>query len=74
MSDTTAPQTIEPDVFSTPTGAPIRTARLARRPAPVPDATEAMLRRKARLQGLLLMIGSSAITIGIILGAWLSFR
>jgi hypothetical protein len=70
MSSTTATQVTETDARI----APGRLAPDTPRPTPIRDAAEAALRRKARRQGLLLMIASSAVMIALIAGILLSFR
>jgi hypothetical protein len=55
-------------------GAPARTPHAEPRVAPLHDAVEAALCRRARRQALWLLIASSAVMITLIVSIWLSFR
>ena len=74
MSGTTAAQRADPHAGMPPRAMQFDTPRVSHRVAPGLDAAEITLRRKARHQGLLLLIASSIAMIGLIVGIWLSFR
>lgn len=62
------------DVAADAAGLPLQPSPVAPRTIPLRDATEAVLRRRARRQGLMLMIASSVAMIALIAGIWMSFR
>lgn len=62
------------DAAGDPPGARVRTVHAERGTAPLRDAVEVALSRRARRQGLWLMIASSAVMLALIVGIWLSFR
>ena len=74
MSSASVTDVQQVDAAAGSQGMPLQPARPAPQIAPLHDAAEAALRRRARRQGLLLMVASSAVMIALLVGIWLSFR